>query len=116
MKIAGLNINRWTIRYMARHWKLGAHLLFRTYHFGVNNQWWYDSWSFMGWPNWKKIWSIITIMPMIKNWRGMKFRMGVIGFVSHKTYIRLFGTEGLAYTTEEGLTWASKKDWKEDIQ
>ena len=33
-----------------QNWKLFIHLLFRTYHFGVNNEWWSNISSIFGVP------------------------------------------------------------------
>lgn len=80
------------IRYFAKHWKLGVHLIVGTYHFGVNNQWLLSGSRFnmFGLPWYKKTWNIITVRPLFWRYRAMKFRMK-IGFVSGETYTKLFG-------------------------
>lgn len=74
------------LKYFSKNWKIGVHLLFRTKHFGVNNEWWVKWDSLFGWSNKKKIWGIITIRPIIDNWRAMKYRSGVCHFLSDETY------------------------------
>lgn len=78
--------------FMEGNWKLGVHLLFHTKRFGVNNEWWssFDSWVF-GKPTSQIIWDIIKIYPIIKNYRGMKFRAGVLHFMTDEQYELAFG-------------------------
>ena len=70
------------IRYYLDNWKLGVHLLFRTYPFGVNNEWWCYYPSMFGLP-FRKRWHLI------RQFKGMRFR-AEIGFVSKETFIKLF--------------------------
>ena len=42
------------LSYMLQNWKLIIHLLFRTYYFGVNNQWWSSFRSMFGLPLYKR--------------------------------------------------------------
>ncbi len=79
------------IKYFAKNWKLGVHLLFRTKHFGVNNKRWADWDSMFGWSNRKKIISILLIYPIIENYRCMKFRAGACHFMSDESYELAFG-------------------------
>lgn len=79
-----VKMNRTKFIYIKYNWKLVIHLLFRTYHFGVNNNWWNDGRAFFGLPICKfERWHIVN------NYRRMRFR-AQIGFVSYKTYKKLF--------------------------
>lgn len=64
------------------NWKLMIHLLFRTYHFGVNNQWWEPYRSIFGLPFHRR-WHIIS------QYKGIKFRCK-IGFIDKYAYDNLF--------------------------
>jgi hypothetical protein len=81
MKIAHL---KFKIRFFFANWRMGVHLLIRTKRFGVNNEWWSSFDSLFGWPTWKIILSILTVRPIIDNYRSMKFR-AQIGFVHSDT-------------------------------
>jgi len=70
-------------RYILDNWKLITHLLFGTYHFGVNNEWWCPSYRSMFGLPWYKRWHLIN------RYKEMKFR-AIIGFVSEITYTELF--------------------------
>jgi len=78
-------------KYLKDNWKLIIHLFFRTKYFGVNNQWQSTFPSIFGWSWRQRIWGIITILPIIDNYRAMRFRAN-IGFVSKDTFIKLFGS------------------------
>jgi hypothetical protein len=73
------------------NWKLGAHLIFRTKRFGVNNEWWSSFDSIFGWPWWKQVWALLTIKPLFDNYQAMKFRAVACKFVSEETAGILFG-------------------------
>lgn len=70
------------LKYYIQNWKLGIHLLFRTYRFGVNNDWWSPYDSMFGLPFRKRF-------HLIKHYREMRFR-AEIGFVSKDTFNKLF--------------------------
>lgn len=86
MKIAHL---KFIIRFFFANWKMCIHLLIRTKRFGVNNEWWGLFDSLFGWPMWKIIFGILTVRPIIDNYRSMKFR-AKIGFV-HPDTLRNLG-------------------------
>lgn len=77
------------IKFIIKYWKEGIHLLFRTKRFGVNGKWKSDFNSIFGWPTKKIIWSIITIKPIIENYKMIKFRAAVCHFLSEKTCKKL---------------------------
>ena len=80
------------IRYFFKHWKLGIHLIFRTKKFGVNNHWWDNNGSIFGWPIWKILLSVLTIKPIIRNYREMKARAGKMAhFMTNEDYELVFG-------------------------
>lgn len=69
------------LKFLYENWRLGVHLLFRTKRFGINNEKWSQrrkgtipESSIFGWPWYKILWGIITIKPIIYNYRGMRFR------------------------------------------
>jgi hypothetical protein len=74
--------------YLKNNWKLVLHLLLGTKHFGVNNERWSSFPSMFGKPWWKIAWGIITVRPLIKNCKLMKFR-AKIGFVHPDTLDKL---------------------------
>lgn len=69
-----MKINIKAIRYYKQNWKIFLHLLLRTKRFGVNNKWWNDFDSIFGLPTHKIIWRILTIKPLIIEWKKIKFR------------------------------------------
>ena len=77
--------------FMKSQWKLGFHLIFRTKHFGVNNEWWshYPSLLF-GWAWYKILWAIVTIRPLLRNYESMKFRATVCCFMT-KEQLKIMG-------------------------
>lgn len=80
------------IKFFIYNWKLGFHFIFRTKRFGVNNKWWSDGDSMFGWSHTKKIWSIITILPIIDNYKCMKLRAGTMAhFMTDEEYELCFG-------------------------
>lgn len=87
----------WTvkrIKYLAAHWRLGIHLLFRTRHFGVNNMRRLSQFdSMFGVSKMQIFKDIICVKPIIDNWKRMKFRAKVAYFVSDEEYMLLFGEE-----------------------
>jgi len=82
------------LSFYKKNWKLGLHLLLHTKRFGVNNERWsrFDSWVF-GKPTIKIIWDIVRILPIIDNYRGMKFRAGVLHFMTDEQYKHAFGKD-----------------------
>ncbi len=81
------------LKYFLKHWKLGIHLLFRTKRFGVNNKRCSDFDSIFGYPT-KTIWKhILTIKPIIKNYKLMRFRAKACYFLDDEEYKLAFGKE-----------------------
>ncbi|KKN07043.1 hypothetical protein LCGC14_1071220 [marine sediment metagenome] len=79
------------IKFFLKNWKLGIHLLFRTKRFGVNNRRWSNFDSIFGWSHIKKVKSILIIMPIICNYKCMKFRAGACHFMTDESYEKCFG-------------------------
>jgi len=73
------------LKYFRENWKLMFHLLFSTYHFGVNNKWWSDFDSIFGVPWYKR-----TPKKIIENYRGMRFRAVACHFISDEIKLILF--------------------------
>ena len=69
-----MKLTKQAIIYYEKNWKMFVHLLFRTKRFGVNNKWWNEYDSIFGLPTGIIIWRIITIGPLIIEWRKIKFR------------------------------------------
>jgi len=65
-------------KYVLENWKLGVHLLFHTYRFGVNNEWWSLWDSMFGLPWYKKI----NLWQIYDNCQAMKFRAIACKFIS----------------------------------
>jgi hypothetical protein len=57
-----------------KEWKLLLHLLFLTKHFGVNNEWWSSFSSVGGISIRKRVWNIVRIYPVIRQYKWMKYR------------------------------------------
>jgi hypothetical protein len=62
------------IQFMRQYWKLAIHLILKTKHFGVNNDWWAAHASPIGWSCGQKLWGIVTVMPIWRNYQSMKVR------------------------------------------
>ena len=71
------------IKFFIKNWKLVCHLLFRTYHFGVNNLSWEPHRSIFGLPFYKIIPSLLL------NYKMMRIR-AFIGFIPLNDAIQLF--------------------------
>lgn len=62
------------ITFARKYWKLAIHLILKTKHFGVNNDWWSIHPSPVGWNCGQKLWGIVTLMPIWRNYQSMKVR------------------------------------------
>jgi hypothetical protein len=69
------------IKFLILNWKLGIHLLFRTYYFGVNNKWWFNHRSIFGLPLSKRF----AIKQIIESYKGMIFRITSCYFLETET-------------------------------
>lgn len=71
-----MNRQEWQVRWVfARHyWRLAIHLIFKTRHFGVNNRWWSRHPSPIGWSCSQRIWGMLTLLPIWRNYQSMKVR------------------------------------------
>lgn len=69
------------ITYFVQNWKLGVHLLFRTRRFGVNNKWTAPFDSLFGVSRKRIICDILTVRPILRNHKMMRFRAIECGFV-----------------------------------
>lgn len=56
------------------YWKLAIHLVFKTRYFGVNNQWWSAHPSAIGWRCSQRLWAMLTVMPIVRNYQSLKVR------------------------------------------
>lgn len=65
------------LSYGLKYWRLAIHLIFKTRHFGVNNQWWSRQPSAIGWSAWQILWGLITIMPIVRNYQSLKVRASI---------------------------------------
>ena len=60
--------------YGRKYWRLAIHLIFKTKYFGVNNLWWSQQPSAIGWHWWQIAWGILTIVPIWRNYQSLKVR------------------------------------------
>ena len=73
---------RYRIIFFCENWKLCIHLLLRTSRFGVNNEWWsFFPSAYFGDSLWKIMMNIITIRPILRNYRAGKYRAVTLGFL-----------------------------------
>ena len=77
-------------KWILDHWKIAIHLVLHTNRFGVNNDWWFNYYeSLFGYrPWWRTLLNIISVKPMIKNYRAMKHRAIYLGFM-HPDEVKL---------------------------
>ncbi len=75
------------IKYLSSNWKLGIHLLFRTYRFGVNNQWWSPFDSMFG----LSLYQRFRPNQVQQSWQGIKFRCIACKFIDEDHSKLLFG-------------------------
>lgn len=80
------------VRALMQYWKMGVHLIFRTKQFGVNNKWWGEGHSIFG-KSWMwRIYAILTIRPLILEYRRMKQRAGgQVNMMTDEQYELIFG-------------------------
>jgi hypothetical protein len=61
-------------QFFRRYWRLAIHLTFKTQYFGVNNLWWAQQPSAIGWRCSERLWAILTVMPIVRNIQSLKVR------------------------------------------
>jgi len=71
------------IQWSRQYWRLAIHLVFKTRHFGVNNRWWVSAPSLMGWHWGQRLWAMITIVPIWRNYQALKVR-ACLGWVTQQ--------------------------------
>lgn len=86
-------------QYIRKHWKLIYHLIVGTKHFGVNNKLWESFPSMFGVSIWKQLFRIITIKPLITNYKYTKWRAITLGFIHPSTAKMLWKNDTQAITT-----------------
>ncbi|MGC9385829.1 MAG: hypothetical protein ACP5D0_02700 [Hydrogenovibrio sp.] len=62
------------IQFAFKYWRLAVHLILKTRHFGVNNLWWSQQPSAIGWRWYQQAWGILTIWPIVRNYQSLKVR------------------------------------------
>ncbi|KUJ75136.1 hypothetical protein AVO42_07235 [Thiomicrospira sp. XS5] len=67
-------MNKTKLHFALKYWRLAFHLIFKTRHFGVNNRWWVQQPSAIGWRWYQQAWGILTIMPIVRNYQSLKVR------------------------------------------
>ncbi|WP_245534979.1 hypothetical protein [Thiomicrospira cyclica] len=75
-----------------QYWRLAVHLIFKTQHFGVNNQWWSRYPSAIGWTWSQRMIGVLTIMPIVRNYQSLKVRSR-IGWMPDAEATALFGKD-----------------------
>lgn len=78
------------LRYCIEHWKIGIHVLFHTKRFGVNNEWWsrFDS-IVLGESAWKIFWDVITVRPIVINFKAALIRAFSLGFMAPEERVHI---------------------------
>ena len=79
---------KYMFKFFINNWKMVIHLLFHTKRFGVNNEWWSKGDSLWGWSTKQKIWGLLTIKPLIHNYKMMIYR-SAIGFVPYHEFMQM---------------------------
>lgn len=74
------------------YWRLAIHLIFKTQHFGVNNQWWSHHPSAIGWTWMQRLIGVVTVMPILRNYQSLKVRSR-IGWMTEEEASALFGKD-----------------------
>lgn len=69
-----IQMMRTRIAFARQYWRLSVHLIFKTKHFGVNNEWWSVHPAPIGWSCAERVWGMLTIMPIWRNYQSMKVR------------------------------------------
>lgn len=67
-------MNKTKLRFALKYWRLAFHLILKTRHFGVNNRWWVQQPSAIGWRWYQQAWGILMIMPIVRNYQSLKVR------------------------------------------
>jgi len=75
MSNSKMKLSKYSFMYFFKNWKLIIHLIFRTYKFGVNNNWWCEHHSIFGLPWYKRF-------EFLKNYKMMKFRVFACHFLT----------------------------------
>jgi hypothetical protein len=81
-------MNKIEIKFAKQYWRLAIHLIFKTKHFGVNNLWWASQPSAIGWHWYQVVFSILTVMPIVRNYQSLKVR-SLLGWISQEDCIKL---------------------------
>ncbi|GAU08419.1 hypothetical protein [Desulfoplanes formicivorans] len=80
------------LRFALAHWRIGVHLVLRTRHFGVNNQWWEGRFaSVLGKPLWLVLLRMVMVYPLIRDYRFVRVRMTAMGMIHPDESEVLFG-------------------------
>ena len=79
------------LSFVLSNWKLVIHHLFKTRHFGVDNQLYSPFPSIWGLSFFPFLLQFILIYPIIINYRAMKVRVGPsVAFIAKSQYSRIF--------------------------
>ena len=70
------------MEFYKENWKIGVHLVFRTKRFGVNNERWSTFDSMFGVSILQRLWDIVRIRPILRNYEMMKFRAQWVLFLT----------------------------------
>jgi len=92
LRRSNMKINKRSLKYMSKNWKMVVHLLLRTKYFGVDNQWWGKGpcRSLFGVSTFRIILDIVLVYPIFDNYRRMKYRAGT-GFIPKEDYEAIWG-------------------------
>jgi len=76
------------MQFAKKYWRLAIHLIFKTKHFGVNNLWWSNQPSSIGWHWYQIVFGVLTVMPILRNYQSLKVR-SCLGWIPHEDCVKL---------------------------
>ena len=62
------------LKYGFRYCKLAIIHIFKTKNFGVNNLWWAQQPSAIGWHWYQILFGVLTVFPILRNYQSLKVR------------------------------------------
>ena len=78
-----------TTKYILKNWKQGTHLVFHTKRFGVNNRWFEDFDSILGWEWYRILWGIIKVKPILLSLKFVLIRAFSLGLLAPEERVHL---------------------------
>ena len=78
-----------TAQFLLNNWKLGTHLVFHTKRFGVNNEWWSQNDSVIGWETKDIVWGVLTVKPIVVSLKAMLIRAFCLGLMAPEERVKI---------------------------